>query len=65
MAYRTIFNGLPWTARYELASYEALVMRPAGTVAYLFGRLGVDVPAQLPDIFDGNARYYREVERVS
>ena len=68
LAYRCIFNDLVighmHDVPYELVNYEAIVMRPAGTLTYLFGRLGLTVPAMVPDIYDGNARYYRDLEGV-
>lgn len=57
-AYRHIFR-FP-LGPYEIVNYEALTQRPAGTVRYLFQRLGLPVPALIPDIYDGNAKYYRE-----
>lgn len=59
-AYRAIFSDLPPGDRYEIVNYEALIQRPAGTVRYLFRRLGLPEPESLPHIYDGNARYYGE-----
>jgi hypothetical protein len=64
MAYRYIFASLPDDMPFEIVNYEAVVMRPRGTIKYLFTRLGLPVP-ELPYIYDANGRYYQEVERVT
>lgn len=64
IAYRYIFASLPDTLPFEIVNYESIVMRPRGTIKYLFVRLGLPVP-ELPYIYDANGRYYQEVERVT
>lgn len=60
-AYRHIFACITDTDRFEIVNYEALVQRPVKTVRYLFQRLGLTPPAELPQIYDGNAKYYPAV----
>lgn len=56
-AYLSIFDGLLMTdARYELISYEALVLHPP-SMRYLLRRLGLP-EAPLIAIHDGNQKYY-------
>lgn len=61
-AWRRIFANLQPDVDFDVVSYESLVMRPAGTVRFLFQRLGLPAPDPMPRIYDGNEKYYPALE---
>lgn len=61
-AYRRIFDVLSEEEiSYVMLEYEDLVQRPRQAVAWLCAALGLDRPAYVPAIYDGNAKHVTRV----